>query len=59
MWLSSNWYFVNVVKMVQFVSFCSLAYGVKMLKNIVEARKKCEIYVMYDIACTMQKHLQV
>lgn len=38
---------------------CSLAYGVKMLEGIIEAHKKNKIYVIYDIACTMQKHLQV
>ena len=37
---------------------CSLAYGVKMLEGITKAHKKNKIYVIiYDIACTMQKHL--
>jgi hypothetical protein len=35
-----------------------LAYGVKVLEDISEANNKSKIYVMYDIACTMQKHLQ-
>ena len=30
-----------------------------MLESIIECRQKCKTYVMYDIACTMQKHLQV
>ena len=40
--------------------FYSLAYGEWMLERITD---KCpdtvEVYVMYDIACTMYKHLKV
>ena len=39
--------------------FHSLAYGVKLLERIIEDNESNKIYVMYDIACTMQKHLQV
>ena len=30
-----------------------------MLERIVEAHPESDVYVMYDVACTMKKHLEV
>ena len=37
----------------------SLSYGILMLENIVETHPDSKVFVMYDIACTMKKHLEV
>ena len=40
-----------------------LSYGVWMLEQMVEKYSKsnesCDLYFMYDIACTLHKHLKV
>ena len=41
------------------ILFYSLAYGVKLMESIIDGHERSNIYVMYDIACTMDKHLQV
>ena len=38
----------------------SLAYGEFILDRLIErSTESVEIYVMYDIACTLYKHLKV
>ena len=51
----------KVVTPVKFLIYipCSLAYGMKMQEDIMESDYKNKIYVMYDIASTMHKHVQV
>ena len=37
-----------------------LAYSVRMVENVVKSNKEgVQTTVMYDIACSLQKHLQV
>ena len=38
---------------------CSLCYGVFVLEKILEQHPDNNVYIMYDIACTMKKHLKV
>ena len=42
------------------VNMCRLGYGVWLLTEIVEQQpKSVKIYLMYDIACTLVRHLKV
>ena len=41
---------------------CSIAYAVWMLEYLLQKHSDddiVEVFVMYDIACMLQKHLQV
>lgn len=41
------------------VHVCSLGYAVWMLEKILEKYSGSEVFVMYDIACSLFKHLKV
>ena len=40
-------------------SLCRLAYAVYMIDALMERHKCVDLYVTYDIACTLQRHLTV
>ena len=42
-----------------YFSFLRLAYSIWILDGIVQAQKTEQIFVMYDIACTLASHLEV
>ena len=39
--------------------FHRLAYSVHMIDLLLAQENSNEIYIMYDIACTLEKHLKV
>ena len=54
--------YVNIKGNKRYVFFTnfSLAYGEFILDRLIErSTESVEIYVMYDIACTLYKHLKV
>ena len=38
---------------------CRLSYAVYLIEELVKQHDKADIYVMYDIACTLHRHLKV
>ncbi len=36
-----------------------LSYAVYLIDALLEKHGTAEVYIMYDIACTLQKHLKV
>ena len=38
---------------------CRLSYAVYLIDLILKKHSTSDIYIMYDIACTLQKHLKV
>ena len=40
-------------------SLYRLAYAVYMIDALMERHKRADLYVTYDIACTLQRHLRV
>ncbi len=46
---------------VKYLQCCRLGYAVYMLDKIIEANESTsnKLYVMYDIACSLQSHLKV
>ncbi len=38
---------------------CRLSYAVFMLDKVLEKFTSAKLYIMYDIACSLQRHLEV
>lgn len=50
--------FVSAVHVIHLI-LCRVAYAVWMLEKMVQKYSGSELFVMYDIACTLFKHLRV
>ena len=62
--LGGNLLFPNVAFCMSYIMFCDcyrLSYCVWMLQEMLEQTrgKSIDLYLMYDVACMLQKHLQV